>query len=76
MDNRPKTVSGTRLVRQAADGYFVFYDPKSPGFEYDFKPTPSVPAIHWVAHMADKTWVTKEHLGEFAALIRQADFER
>lgn len=51
------------------DGYFVFRDPKHPGFTYDFLVTDAADAMGWVAHMAEKNWVTTDHLEQFARLV-------
>lgn len=51
------------------DGYFVFRDPKHPGFTYDFMVTDASDALGWVAHMAEKNWVTTEHLEQFARRV-------
>lgn len=48
------------------DGFYIFRDPANPGFTYDFKLRGD--ALHWVAHMAQKRWVTTEHLEQFARL--------
>lgn len=46
-----------------------FFDRAHPGFEYDFYCNSKPDALRWVAHMAPKTWVTKEHLEVFARLM-------
>lgn len=51
------------------DGFYVFRDPSHPGFTYDFMVRGD--ALHWVAHMAQKRWVTTEHLEQFARLVME-----
>lgn len=50
------------------DGYFVFRDGSLGDFRYDFRAANATEALHWVAHMAAKTWVTTAHLEVFALL--------
>jgi len=59
------------LVWIEEDGYFVFRDEAHDGFRYDFKPDDATDAMHWVAHMARKSWVTTDHLEQFALLACQ-----
>lgn len=50
------------------DGYFIVRDEKLPGFRYDFTCKDSAEALRWIVHLADKQWVTTEHLQQFATL--------
>lgn len=50
------------------DGYFIVRDEKLPGFRYDFACKSAGEALRWSAHLAEKMWVTKEHLEQFAIL--------
>lgn len=43
-----------------------FYDRNNPGFVYEFHCIGPADAIHWVAHLAEKQWVTTRHLELFA----------
>lgn len=43
-----------------------FYDRNNPGFVYEFRCIGPADAIHWVAHLAEKGWVTTRHLELFA----------
>jgi hypothetical protein len=52
-------------------GYFVFRDEDHEGFRYDFRPTDALECMDWVAHMAGKSWVTTDHLEQFARLACQ-----
>lgn len=47
----------------------VFRDPDNESFRYDFALPSAGSALRWISHMAKKTWVTKEHLEQFAALV-------
>lgn len=51
--------------------FFVFLRPEQPHFYYDFKCNGPASAIGWFMHMAEKSWVTKEHLRQFADLLMQ-----
>lgn len=48
------------------DGFFIVRDEKLPGFRYDFSCKSAGDALRWAAHLAGKTWVTTEHLVQFA----------
>lgn len=50
------------------DGAFIVRDEKAPGFRYDFTCRDLADAVCWVEHLAAKTWITTEHLQQFAAL--------
>ncbi|WP_158985700.1 hypothetical protein [Lysobacter panacisoli] len=55
----------------AVNGYaigFVFADRVHGGFEYDFYCRSPLDALDWVRQTAGKTWVTTEHLEQFADL--------
>lgn len=56
------------LVTLDSEGYFNFRHPEIPTFGYDFKVHDACDALSWVAHMAEKRWVSTEHLQQFAAL--------
>ncbi|HXI14748.1 MAG TPA: hypothetical protein VNM48_00155 [Chloroflexota bacterium] len=53
------------LVKLAID-CFEFYD--GDVMAYDLTPSSSGDALRWIEHLAQKTWVTKEHLEQFARL--------
>jgi hypothetical protein len=50
------------------DGMFIVRDEKLPGFRYDFDCESAGDGLRWVAHLAQKSWVTTEHLEQFASL--------
>lgn len=56
------------------NGTYVFTDPKNPGFTYEITDelckSPSR-AIGWIAHMGGKSWVTDQHLRQFAELAAE-----
>lgn len=53
------------------DGYFIVRDEKAPGFRYDFQCKSKGEALTWLAHLAEKSWITKEHLEQFALLAAE-----
>jgi hypothetical protein len=48
------------------DGYFEFHHEGRA--VYDFRVIDQGDALRWIEHVAGKTWVTKEHLEQFARL--------
>lgn len=54
------------LVRCGGDGYFEFLLDNENA--YDFTVGDPSRALRWIEHMAQKSWVTKEHLEQFARL--------
>lgn len=61
------------LVYCDADAY-VFTDRNHPGFTYeiaDYQCADAASALRWIAHMAQKTWVTTRHLEQFAHLTAE-----
>lgn len=50
------------------DGLFIVRDEKLPGARYDFDCRDVGDALCWVEHLAAKSWITTEHLQQFAAL--------
>lgn len=50
------------------DGFFIVRDEKAPGMRYDFQCKNAGEALTWVEHLAEKNWITTEHLGQFASL--------
>lgn len=62
-----KTMRASPLVQLQADGYFVFHDRKNGG-TYDFKPTDAADCLRWICHMNEKSWVTPDHIEQFALL--------
>lgn len=53
------------LVKLAND-YFEFY--LDGEMVYDFQATDAGHALRWAEHMAQKSWVTKQHLEQFVRL--------
>lgn len=53
------------------DGTFIVRDEKLPGARYEFDCRDRGDALCWVEHLAAKTWITTEHLHQFAALVIQ-----
>ena len=53
------------LVR-IVGGYFEFL--QDGDMVYDFAASDPGEALRWVEHIAQKTWVTKKHLEQFARL--------
>lgn len=60
-----ESLSDAPLVTREDDGYFVFHDPNCPVFSYDFRPRDAADALEWAAHMAEKSWVTTQHLAAY-----------
>lgn len=61
------------LVFRDADWY-VFIDRDQPGFTYeitDAQCEDAGSALRWVAHMAQKSWVTERHIEQFALLAAE-----
>lgn len=61
------------LVYRDASGY-VLTDRDQPGFTYDiadFQCEDAGSALRWVAHMAQKSWITTRHLEQFARLAAE-----
>lgn len=56
--DRKPLPDGSYLVR--------FFDRTKPRFVYEFTCAGPSDAIHWVAHLAEKCWVTTRHLQLFA----------
>lgn len=54
------------LVKVTRDGLFLFY--VDGGGVYQFKPGDAAYALRWIEHVAQKGWVTKQHLEQFARL--------
>lgn len=50
------------------DGYFIVRDEKLPGFRYDFACKSAGEALRWTVHLSTKSWITKEHLEQFAGI--------
>lgn len=70
-DNADTAIAALADARRAplvkvADGYFEFY--LDGEMVYDFKPDDAAHAIRWLEHMVQKTWVTKEHVRQYATL--------
>lgn len=57
------------------DGFFIVRDEKAPGLRYDFRCRSAMEALTWAADLASKSWTTKEHIEQFAALAH-AMFKR
>lgn len=53
-------------VVRFVDGYFEFY--LDDEMVYDFKPNDAGHALRWIEHMAPKSWITKNHLEQFARM--------
>lgn len=53
-------------VVQFKDGFYEFY--LDGEMVYDFAATDAGHALRWVEHMAQKSWITKTHLEQFARL--------
>lgn len=53
-------------VVQFKDGYYEFY--LDGEMVYDFQATDPGHALRWIEHMAQKSWITKTHLEQFARL--------
>lgn len=64
-DNVIASLRRAPLVK-LVDGYFEFY--LDGEMVYDFKPADAPHALRWIEHMTQKTWVTKDHVQQFAAL--------
>ena len=57
-----------KVEERLADGRIgvVLFDREMPGFKYDFYCRNADDALEWIAHLAQKNWVTKRHLEWFA----------
>jgi hypothetical protein len=55
------------VVRATEDGYFEFL--LDGEVVYDLKANDAGHALRWIEHMAQKSWVTKTHLEQFASLV-------
>ncbi len=55
------------LVTKDGDSY-TFHDRTQKGFPYEFTCKSSLAALSWIAHMAEKNWVTLDHIEIFAGL--------
>jgi hypothetical protein len=53
-------------VVQFKDGYYEFY--LGEDVVYDFQAADAGHALRWIEHMAQKSWITKTHLEQFARL--------
>jgi len=53
--------------------FVTLYDRGHPGFTYEATVTGTGDALRWIAHVASKTWVTKEHL-ELVAVFALGHF--
>lgn len=61
------------LVKRESDGY-VFLADGGPGWDYDISDAACLDAgsaLRWIEHLAPKTWVTVEHLEQFARLAAE-----
>jgi hypothetical protein len=57
------------LVTLDEDGFFhLHHDGRD---VYDFKAEDAAQVVRWTEHLARKSWVTKEHLLQFASLAAQ-----
>lgn len=54
------------VVKLTDDGYFEFY--LDGDMVYDFQVQDAGHALRWAEHMAQKSWVTKQHLEQFVRL--------
>jgi len=61
-----ETLQEPELVKVTPDGYFEFFLDEE--MVYDFTPTDAGYSLRWVEHLSQKTWVTKQHLEQFARL--------
>lgn len=62
----------TQLVKM--DGGFVFLADGGAGWDYDISYEACADAgsaLRWIEHMAQKNWVTVEHLEQFARLAAE-----
>lgn len=50
------------------DGFFIVRDERTPGMRYDFRCKGAGEALAWVEHLSEKSWITTEHLQQFASL--------
>ena len=50
------------------DGFFIVRDERAPGFRYDFRCKNAMDALRWAADLAEKKWITTEHIEQFALL--------
>jgi hypothetical protein len=59
------------IDERAPDGRLgiTVHDPRNPGFVYDFWCVDALDALRWVRQLAEKSWITREHLYVFAALV-------
>jgi len=48
----------------------TLYDRAHSGFDYEFSVKGLDDALNWVAHLAQKSWITTEHLERFARAAR------
>lgn len=61
------------LVKRDGDGY-VFLADGGPGWDYDISDAACLDAgsaLRWIEHLAPKSWVTVEHLEQFARLAAE-----
>lgn len=59
---------------KVTDGYFEFY--LDGEMVYDFEVCHPGKALRWAEIMAQKSWVTKQHMEQFARLAADAAGER
>lgn len=64
------SIDEQELVRYTKDGAFEFY--VDGAFYYDLTVRDAMDCLHWIICLGDKTWVTKEHLEQFANLAFQS----
>ena len=65
-----RELQSNHLVVKTADGFFEFYHEGV--MVYDIKPSSPANALRWVEHIANKTWVTKAHIRQFAAFVAES----
>lgn len=60
-------VPAVRLVSNKGRQY-VFYDPRLSRFRYSFECGSPGEVLKWIAHLSEKSWVTKAHIEQFVLL--------
>ena len=73
MDEVLADMAAGPLVYRDGDAY-IFLDRAHPGFTYDISDgqcSDAASALRWVAHMAQKSWITERHIEQFALLAAE-----
>nr|RWA43549.1 hypothetical protein XfCFBP8356_11280 [Xylella fastidiosa subsp. sandyi] len=55
-----------KVVRQLPDGFYGFV--QDGNIVYEIHPADIREALRWIEHLAQKTWITKHHLEQFACI--------